>query len=197
MKVIVVTGGIGSGKSEVCRILESRGIPVYDCDSRAKALYDRYAHLREMLVPGIFGNIAALTALENALFPLLMEDFRAWASQMGAAVVAFESATVLQKRFFDGFGDIVVLVDAPEHLRLERAVKRAMAKAGIGAGEVTDAETDQQIERLRSDIRRRMALQPSERDNPRVDFIIDNSASVKDAEAQTDKFLKSINYYGN
>lgn len=194
MKVIVVTGGIGSGKSEVCHILESRGIPVYDCDSRAKALYGRYAHLREMLVPGIFGNVEALTALENALFPLLMEDFREWASQTGAAVVAFESATVLQKRFFDGFGDIVVLVDAPEHLRLERAVKRAMAKAGIvGAGE----GADERIEKIRADIRRRMALQPSERDNPRVDFIIDNSASVKDAEAQTDKFLKSINYYGN
>ena len=41
MKTVAVTGGIGSGKSTVCRLLSSRGIPVYDCDSSAKGLYDR------------------------------------------------------------------------------------------------------------------------------------------------------------
>ncbi len=206
MKVIVVTGGIGSGKSEVCRILESRGIPVYDCDSRAKALYGRYGHLRSLVIPGIFEKPDALAALENELFPLLMEDFREWASQAekkaaggaalpdGGTVVAFESATVLQKRYFDGFGDWTLLVDAPEELRLERAVKRAAAKAGISPETAGGAA---ETEAIRADVRGRMALQPSERGNPRVDFIIDNSASVKDTEAQTDKFLKSINYHGN
>ena len=37
---ILITGGIGSGKSVLSRYLESRGVPVYDSDSRAKALYD-------------------------------------------------------------------------------------------------------------------------------------------------------------
>ena len=40
MMVLLVTGGIGSGKSVVCRMLEESGIPVYDSDSRAKSLYD-------------------------------------------------------------------------------------------------------------------------------------------------------------
>lgn len=37
---VLVTGGIGSGKSAVCRILSGLGVPVYDSDSRTKALYD-------------------------------------------------------------------------------------------------------------------------------------------------------------
>ena len=40
MKTVLVTGGIGSGKSAVCAYLASRGVPVYDSDSRTKALYD-------------------------------------------------------------------------------------------------------------------------------------------------------------
>ena len=45
MKTILVTGPIGSGKSEACRYLASLGFPVYDCDSRTKLLYS--------LVPGL------------------------------------------------------------------------------------------------------------------------------------------------
>ena len=39
MRTVAVTGGIGSGKSAVCAILSSRGVPVYDTDSAAKGLY--------------------------------------------------------------------------------------------------------------------------------------------------------------
>ena len=45
-----VTGGIGSGKSYIARLLEERGIPVYDTDSRAKALYDTDGELREAMI---------------------------------------------------------------------------------------------------------------------------------------------------
>ena len=40
MKTLVITGGIGSGKSAVCRHFASKGIPVYDSDSRTRQLYD-------------------------------------------------------------------------------------------------------------------------------------------------------------
>lgn len=46
---VLITGGIGSGKSAVSSILESEGIPVYDSDSRTKALYDSDLQLRESL----------------------------------------------------------------------------------------------------------------------------------------------------
>ena len=41
MKTVILTGGIGSGKSAVCACLRARGVPVYDSDSRTKSLYDR------------------------------------------------------------------------------------------------------------------------------------------------------------
>ena len=41
MRSVLVTGGIGSGKSAVCALLKERGIPVYECDARTKGLYAR------------------------------------------------------------------------------------------------------------------------------------------------------------
>ena len=55
MRTIAVTGGIGSGKSEVCSILSSRGIPVYDSDSAAKRLYREDGSLLDS-VEGVFGQ---------------------------------------------------------------------------------------------------------------------------------------------
>ena len=49
MLTILVTGGIGSGKSAVCALLRERGVPVYDCDSRVKELY----LIRKELVPSL------------------------------------------------------------------------------------------------------------------------------------------------
>ena len=47
--VVAITGGIGSGKSYVCRLLEQRGIRVYDCDSAAKRLMRGSTLLKEQL----------------------------------------------------------------------------------------------------------------------------------------------------
>lgn len=176
MRVIIVTGGIGSGKSLVCRLMRSRGIPVYDSDSAAKALYEKHPELKSLIVKDIFSKPEALKRLEDAVYPLLAEDFRQWAADRGAQTLAFESAIVLQKDFFDNFGDYVLLVEAPVEERVRRAVERGGEEA---------------------DVRRRIALQKDQRENPRVDFIIENDSSVQNAEEQLDKFLKKINYYGN
>lgn len=174
VRVIVVTGGIGSGKSAVSRMLAQRGIPVYDCDSRAKALYDVYPHLKAMLKPGIFDDAQALAGLENALYPLLMEDFEAWAADSGSDWVAMESAILLQKPFFDGVGDVVLLVDAPEDIRRERV----MLRGGISPESLTA----------------RLALQKDQRSNPRVDYIIENDGSLESLEIHIDEFLRRIDY---
>lgn len=145
MKVLVVTGGIGSGKSEVCRILGNNGIQAqYNADSRVKELYsavpgllesieDRLGcHLRDdaghfvpkRLAERIFSDRNALEAVESLVFPALMDDFKSFAENTGEDIVVFESATILEKRQFDGFGDHVILVDAPLSVRLERACRR-------------------------------------------------------------------------
>ena len=56
-----ITGGIGSGKSYVASLLSKRGIPVYDTDSRAKALYDEDSTLRQELIQ-LFGSQLYRTA---------------------------------------------------------------------------------------------------------------------------------------
>lgn len=143
--VMVVTGGIGSGKSEVCRILMDMGyVHQYNADSRAKALYEEHptllgdieaslgCSLRDengrfqpsRLAAVIFSDRTALEIVESHLFPALKEDFFSYVGECGEVVVVFESATVLEKTQFDGFGDKIILVDAPFETRLERACRR-------------------------------------------------------------------------
>ncbi len=144
MTVLVVTGGIGSGKSLVCRMLHERwNLPVYDADSRVKALYREKPALLadietalgcvlrdgngqfvpQMLAERIFSDSAAMEKVEALVFPAVLDDFRAFSSEMEGTVV-FESATILEKPQFDGFGDKVMFVDAPMDMRLERACMR-------------------------------------------------------------------------
>ena len=144
MKTVIVTGGIGSGKSAVCALLRSRGIPVYDSDARTKALYDQDASLVERLetalgVPlrdaegrldrralssRIFADASARETLESIVYPAVRADFEAWRAACDAPFVVLESAVILSKPCFDGLADAVVLVDAPEKMRLERAALR-------------------------------------------------------------------------
>ena len=95
MKTVLVTGGIGSGKSVVCDFLRSRGVPVYDSDSMTKSIYDRNPEMvrllentfrrklvrkdggfdRAKLSKIIFSSKMALDKLEAIVHPLVLEDF--------------------------------------------------------------------------------------------------------------------------
>ena len=152
MITLAVTGGIGSGKSVVCSILSASGVPVYDSDSRTKAIYDSDRCLaqkiaqsmkdfssgtsvlgedgkidRKSLAAIVFSNPAALSALESLVHPAVLEDFVRWRaerSKEGFRVVAMESAIILEKPLFRNIADKVIIVDAPYDLRLERACAR-------------------------------------------------------------------------
>ena len=197
MKVLVVTGGIGSGKSEVCRILHGKGLTrQYNADRRAKQLYTEYpevltsienalcASFRDedgqfvpaLLAAVIFKDRTALEKVEEILFPVMKQDFEAIASEAADdETVVFESATILEKPFFDGFGDYVVLVDAPVSLRLKRACTR-------------DKVTEEQI-------RERMLNQPllnslSEGEkSERVGHVIMNDGSYEELQKKVEDFL--------
>lgn len=146
MDILVVTGGIGSGKSEVCSIIRDVfPCEVYEADRRVKQLYDVHPallsdiefHLGCCLRDGdgkfrpaclaerIFSDRTALEKVESLVFPALMDDFAQWASCHGNCMfVVFESATILEKPQFEGFADKVIVVDAPFQLRLKRACSR-------------------------------------------------------------------------
>ena len=144
MRTVIVTGGIGSGKSAVCALLAKRGVPVYDSDSRVKELYV----CRRSLVPRlekalgtllrqadgsldkarlaalIFSDESARETLESIVYPILLKDFLRWRSRQEAPFVVLESAVILSKPVFDGLADAVVLVDAPRELRIQRVMER-------------------------------------------------------------------------
>lgn len=198
--VLIVTGGIGSGKSEVCRILTRLyGCSLYEADSKAKELYMKYPALLESIEAGlgasfrdqagnflpksmaerIFSDGKAVDIVEGLLFPYMMEDFRKFL-ETSENIVIFESATILEKPFFDDFGDKVMLVDAPFETRLDRACERDNASrdavmARMGAQELMNAFSDGSISAYPQDSRYGRA-------RARVDVIIMNDSSVSDLE---------------
>lgn len=144
MLTVIVTGGIGSGKSAVCALLRKRGIPVYDCDSRVKELYASRRSLvprleqalncplrqaggsldKARLAAVIFSDPAARETVESIVYPVLLQDFLRWRSRQKAPFVVLESAVILSKPVFDGLAGAVVLVDAPRETRIRRVMER-------------------------------------------------------------------------
>jgi dephospho-CoA kinase len=143
--ILIITGGIGSGKSVAAGMLnEMYGFPVYSADVRVKELYNECPGLLDSieaelrcslrdkdgsLVPSllareIFSDSGALEKVETLVFPVLMADFNKWVEEHPAGVHIMESATVMEKDFFRGFGDLALLVTAPLELRIQRAVSR-------------------------------------------------------------------------
>lgn len=143
-----ITGGIGSGKSVVCRLLAMLDVPIYDSDSRAKWLMNNSSVLRErlqerfgndifgegglqrkVLAERVFSDREALAALDAIVHPAVAEDFQAWAAEReaeGFEIVGLESA-ILFSSGFDRFVDRCVAVVAPDELRVARAAQRDRA----------------------------------------------------------------------
>lgn len=135
-----ITGGIGSGKSTVCRLFAAKGIPVYDSDSEAKRLmaeelrgavearFGRDMYRDGVLDRGrlagiVFADSQALADLNAIVHPAVMRDFAAWAERQTADYVVLESA-ILYEAGLENAVDRVVAVLAPVELRVERACRR-------------------------------------------------------------------------
>lgn len=142
MYKVGITGGIGSGKSSVCKMLALRGVPIYDSDSRAKQLMVTDAELvrlvsqrfgadvyvdgmlnRQVLAARVFTDKVALAELNSMVHPAVMRDFERWAAEQQTAYVVMESAIIFEAGLDDKL-DAVVAVMAPCSLRLERAMLR-------------------------------------------------------------------------
>jgi dephospho-CoA kinase len=143
MKIVGLTGGIGSGKSTVAELLRVYGIPVYDSDSRSKLLCQTDKELivslkllfgeniylpdgrlnRPYMAKALFEDKALLQVSNNLIHPAVGRDFTKWAERQDAPLVVQETAILfeagLEKRY-----DVVVCVTAPEALRLKRTCQR-------------------------------------------------------------------------
>ncbi len=200
MKTLIITGGLGSGKSEVCGILCKMGMTAqYNADRKVKSLYDERPDLLEMIeervgiclrgedgkfVPQKLSNIIfrdreALKAVENLVFPALLEDFHTFVRKHSDDdFIIFESATVLEKPVFDGLGDKTILVDAPYSIRRDRACMRDKSS--------------------REEVEARMACQPLMNAlsegymDPRIDAVIMNDAGIMELEERTREVISHL-----
>ena len=142
MKPIAITGGIGSGKSVVSRMLIAMGYMVYDCDSRAaaimatdKAMQQRIANEissesvaegcinRKKLAEVVFADKKALERLNSIVHGAVREDIRNWIAHNPDEILFVETA-ILYQSGIDKMVSQVWMVDAPTWLREERAMAR-------------------------------------------------------------------------
>ena len=201
---LAVTGGIGSGKSLVCSMLGRKGIPVYDSDSRTKALYDTVPGLsdrismslgmdvrdgggridRKKLASAVFSSPKMLEALEGIVYPEVRKDFEDWRKECfeaGADIVIMESALILEKPFFLDLFDRILVVDAPVEIRLGRAVRRD----GTDRDSVLARMAGQ---RLLNEISEGRAV-------PVADYIILNDGDIAGLEKKVTEFYHKIIEY--
>jgi dephospho-CoA kinase len=143
MKVIGLTGGIGSGKSTVARVFESLGYPVFDADKEVLALYDTDPTLlpqvvmsfgegillpdgrlnRMALASVVFSDEGALKKLNALVHPRVAKRFDEWKNSQHAKAV-FREAAILFESGSDAGCDAIIVVTAPEALRIQRVMHR-------------------------------------------------------------------------
>ena len=142
MKSVGVTGGIGSGKSIVCKIFEVMGFPVFYADAEAKkcmvedadlmrgvkqllgeSAYVNHALNRAFVAEKIFSNPDLKSKMDALVHPAVYRAFENWKKQQNADLIFNESALLFETGSHNRF-DEVILVVADLETRLKRVMKR-------------------------------------------------------------------------
>ena len=177
MLKVGITGNIGSGKTWVCRIFESLGVPVFYADREAVALYtdsdvkqqvihafgdavyDENGNLnRQQLASVVFSDASALDRINAIIHPAVLKKYEAWLEEHQHYDYTLHEAAILFEHHLEEKMDLVINVSAPEAVR----VKRVMERDGVSEAEV----------------KKRMQHQwPDEVKNEKADFVIDNDGN--------------------
>lgn len=140
--LVALTGGIGSGKSTIARELRARGYAVYDTDTEAKRLivsnplvrsqveyllgsdvFDGDTYLTRLVAKQIFHHPDLRLRLNAIVHPAVAFHLRHWAQEQGEHPCFVESA-ILFESGLDALCDRIVIVDAPEEIRIRRVLMR-------------------------------------------------------------------------
>ena len=138
-----ITGGIGSGKTLVCSIFESIGLPIYCADDRAKFLIKEDPNLKKRIIDllgpesyldngeynrawvgkKVFADRQKLEALNHLVHPAVHKDAEEWFQKQNANYAIYEAALIIEGKTQDTF-DALICVTAPKELRINRVMKR-------------------------------------------------------------------------
>ena len=142
-KIIGLTGGIGSGKSTVANYIASKGIPVYIADEEAKKIMERddvkqkiqnlftesilnsdNSLNRKKIAEFVFNNPDKLKELNAIVHPEVRLHFKNWLKEHKNYPFIIKEVAILFETGGNKQCDKVILITAPEELRIERAMKR-------------------------------------------------------------------------
>lgn len=170
---IGITGGIGSGKTFICRLFQMLGVPVYNADEEAKKLMNTDSRIREKLVAQfgqavykdgqldraflarvVFSDAQKLQILNSIVHPIVIQEAKDWAARQKTRYSLKEAALLFESGSYKEL-DYTILVTAPLELRVQRVMHR-------------DGMTEQQV-------RERISKQLSDEEKLQLtDFVIVN-----------------------
>ncbi len=139
-----ITGGIGSGKTTVCRIFQALSISVFDADNSAKRLMAEDVALKNQLInhfgaatfgadgsldrkylaQKVFNNEEELTQLNQLVHPFVLKDYEGWLMKIPTSPYSIREAAILLESGTYKDLDVIILVDAPDELRIKRVIQR-------------------------------------------------------------------------
>ena len=188
MKVIGLTGGIGSGKSTVSKIFEDNGIPIYNSDLIAKDLMNNNIDLKKKIISSfgtksyiddklnkpyisklVFQNKKKLKIINSIVHPYVLTDFKIWAEKKISKYVIYESAIIFESGSYKK-NDFNILVISDLKKRIERVMKR------------DKLSKDDVLNRIKNQWN-------DEKKIPLCDFVINNNFLIE-SENQTLKIIK-------
>lgn len=170
-----LTGGIGSGKSTICRLFKILGVPVFEADWVAKKLLNNNEKVkseiirlfgdgvytakgtvdRKKLAGIIFNDEIQLRKVNEIVHPKVREEYKKWLKKQDSAYVIHEAAILFESGFYKMM-DFSIMVAAPEKQRIEWVMKR-------------DGVTEKQVSE-------RMARQwPDEKKQKLADVVLHNN----------------------
>ncbi len=191
MKIIGLTGGIGSGKSTVARLFQELGVPVYIADDEAKKLMlhkeikqkiinllGEDAYIEETLnktyiASRVFQDNNLLTQLNQIVHPAVAQHFSEWLKEQKGIYVIKEAAILFENGGYENCNK-TILVKADKNIRLQRVLKRD--KTNI------------------DDIKARMKNQwPDSKKEKLADFIITNNEGIKQLKTMVQAIHEKLN----
>lgn len=191
---IGITGGIGTGKTAASNIFEELGIPVFNADKEAKWLMNSDKKLKKELINilgeqayrdnelnrpyianKIFSDNSLKTEMEAIVHPAVRDHFINWYTRQEAPYILKEAALIYEIEDHKNL-DYVIVVDAPEHVRIERVKHRDNSRT--------------------EDIRSRIQNQMNQSEKVKhADFVLNNEKDLEFLKTQVldlDKKIRSL-----
>ena len=191
-RIIGLTGGIGSGKTSVARILEGKGFPVYYSDDEAKNIVNRDSALKEKIIEllgkeaysdgiynrkyvadKVFNDSELLEQLNHLIHPAVRIDFENWVASQDSEFVFKETALLFELKLNQECYKSL-LITADDNLRIKRTMDR-------------DGKTYREVEAV---IQKQM---PEKEKCKLADYIIHNNSDQESLRVATEGFLEDLN----